>query len=41
MDYRYEQLRNWWTHPETGVIITDEDMPTELRPNGRPTLPRT
>jgi hypothetical protein len=33
MEFRYELLRNWWTHPETGVIIADEDMPPELRPS--------
>lgn len=23
---------NWWTYPETGVVILDEDMPSELEP---------
>jgi hypothetical protein len=33
-DYRAEWLRLTWTHPETGVVIYGEDMPTELKPEG-------
>ena len=33
-DFRYVAMPNWWLHPESDVIILDEDMPEELRPDG-------
>ena len=32
MAWVYVFVMNWWTYPETGVTILDEDMPAELRP---------
>jgi len=32
MRWVYILVMNWWTYPETGVTILDEDMPVELRP---------
>lgn len=31
-DYVRDDMRMWYVHPETGVIINDEDMPWELIP---------
>lgn len=32
-DWEYEMVRNWWVHPESGLVIVDEAMPDELRPS--------
>jgi hypothetical protein len=32
MDFQYEIIPNRWVHPETNVLIMDEDMPLELLP---------
>lgn len=31
-DWKYNAPPNQWQHPETGIVINDEDMPNELRP---------
>jgi hypothetical protein len=33
VDFAYDAPRNRWRHPETGVVIDDEDMPAELVPD--------
>lgn len=34
MDFDYDEQRNTFTHPETGVTIDDEHTPVELMPDG-------
>ena len=31
-DWQYDALHEQWEHPETGIVIFDEDMPWELKP---------
>lgn len=31
-DWQYDPAPNQWVHPETHIVINDEDMPGELRP---------
>lgn len=31
-EWSYRPVRDLWIHPETGLSITNEDMPWELKP---------